>query len=476
MSPKIYSVAAGLTALGLSLSATLGVADEPPPLAPSPAPFVPPSPARAPTVLLLSNGQVFHGPIVEDDNGYLVKHKFGTIHKRRREVEGAFATLEEAYQYKLKRTPPRDPAERMKLARWCLDQKLSEHALEQLKGVVTLDPGDPEARAMLISLNASADRAATLDPQVARTSGVADDAHEPGMLNLDEVRRRKSTRGPVGPPVILDLPPPLAVRRYQEFAKGVHPILQQRCAKCHNETSRAGGFQLIQARTRHDLANDLLLRTNLDATMALINGENPSDSRLLNLAFKPHSPTRQPLFTGPNDPSYRVVATWVNSLQLPRTATAPASGFAAPPVQTQGQSGAFAASRTMPQAAAPRPAKPSNDAGDAGWPSPTDYPTEAPADANFQTVSPLLGGPNAATIPVPANSSQPQTTAAPGSLTPPGGQGPQYLRDPRTGNLIIDPVTKQPIPIASRDRPTNRKPKTFDLDAGRLQNMLGRPR
>lgn len=117
MSPKLFSIAAGLTALGLSLSGTSGVAGEPTSLAPSPAPFAPPPPARAPTVLLLSNGQVFRGPIVEDDNGYLVKHKFGTIHKRRREVEGAFDTLEEAYQYKLTRTPLRDPAERMKLAR-----------------------------------------------------------------------------------------------------------------------------------------------------------------------------------------------------------------------------------------------------------------------------------------------------------------------------------------------------------------------
>ncbi|MBX6315395.1 MAG: hypothetical protein IRY99_21165, partial [Isosphaeraceae bacterium] len=323
MSPKIPMLTAGLTALGLSWSgiATVCVADsaEPPAaVAPAASESTAPSP---PTVLLLSNGKVLQGPILKEDAGYVIKHKFGEIRFKRREVEGCFATLQEAYQYKLKHTPERDPDERLKLARWCLDQKLYDEAREQLQVLLTLNPNDAQASAMLYNLDAMAERAATRDQQVARTAATIAAEEEPGRpheLDISRIRKPSRRAQALGLPAIFDLPPALAFRRYQEFTRDVHPMLQRRCAKCHNEQGQAGAFQLIPARGVRDYGNELLLRANLDATLRLVNPEDPAHSDLLTHTLLPHPPSRQLLFTGQNDPAYRLLSQWVNSLKAPK--------------------------------------------------------------------------------------------------------------------------------------------------------------
>src|SRR5581483_2753946 len=134
MSPKITSLtAAGLTALGMTWAATRGVAEPQAPTAPqrpAPSPSVSAVPATAPegkpTVLLLNNGHVLEGEVFEDDKGYSLRHRLGPMHYARRQVAGAFRSMEETYRFKLARTPLNDPDERMKLAYWCLEHKLPE--------------------------------------------------------------------------------------------------------------------------------------------------------------------------------------------------------------------------------------------------------------------------------------------------------------------------------------------------------------
>ena len=138
MSPKIPSLAAGLLALGLAWSATRIVAG--PQDAPEPAPAVTESAAPSPTVLLLTNGKVHQGTITEDATGYVLKHRIGVMHFLRRNVERTFGSVEEAYGYLAERTPPNDPDERLKLAVWCLEQKMIPRAREQLEAGPATEP------------------------------------------------------------------------------------------------------------------------------------------------------------------------------------------------------------------------------------------------------------------------------------------------------------------------------------------------
>lgn len=456
MSPKNRLLAVGLSALGLALPATRVVADEPTAPA-SPTPAAAPSPAEAPTVLLLSNGRTINGSVVQDDGGYVVRHEIGEVRFKRREVEGAFPSLKAAFEHKLARTPERDPSERLKLARWCLDQSLNAEAKQVLEGLVRLDPDDREAKAMLYNLTVSLDRAKLLDAEVARAGAEVETGggpDEPRALDLSGVRGRKVG----GVPVIFDLPSALAIRRSQEFARAVHGELQRRCIGCHNESTPDTAFRLLRARTRRDASNEVLLRHNLDAVVALVNPDDLSDSPILNLAFKPHGPKRNPLFTGPNDTAYRVLANWVMSLEAP--ASAPKSeptravGFApegpAPPAE------GFATARTKSRPKAKSPTKP-KAAGDLEAEEELIGPGK---DADYNTLSPLYGGPNAAKV---KSKPSPRPAGFDQKLKP--------LVD-KAGNPVLDedgqPIFEAPQPAKDG------KAKDFEIKADSLRGLLNR--
>ncbi len=193
MSPKIPSLAAaGLTLLGLFEGSSRVHARpfDPPGSPPPAAPTATQVPAES-SVLLLTSGQIFEGEILEDPNGYALKHRIGVMRFSRRNVVGIFGSVEEVYQYKLGRIPKNDPDERLKLAVWCLGQKLSEPAREQLEATLALSPENKQAKAMLFHLN-SGGREAT-DPAVTQTSlemSNASDSARPRELPrraLDEI-------------------------------------------------------------------------------------------------------------------------------------------------------------------------------------------------------------------------------------------------------------------------------------------------
>src|SRR4051812_28521027 len=113
---QIPALAAGTLALALFGTARLGVAgpQDPPATAPAPiapasdaatAPAAPPkiapaSPIGPPTVLLLTNGRVLQGEVRKNDAGYVLKGKIGVSVFPRQQVERAFRSMVELYEYK----------------------------------------------------------------------------------------------------------------------------------------------------------------------------------------------------------------------------------------------------------------------------------------------------------------------------------------------------------------------------------------
>jgi hypothetical protein len=80
----------------------------------------------------------------------------------------AAGSIEELYQFQVDRLPSNDTFERVKLAKWCLTEKLIPQAREQLEAVDKLSPGDREVQRMLYNM-ASSERPG-VDPEVRRTS------------------------------------------------------------------------------------------------------------------------------------------------------------------------------------------------------------------------------------------------------------------------------------------------------------------
>ncbi len=397
-----------------------------------------------PSVLLLANGHVFQGDIVEDGTGYYLKHKIGVKQFARRNVEGVFNSLNDAYRHLLARTPANDPDEQMKLALWCLEQKLTEPARTQLETVLNLSPENKRAKAMLFHLNSKG--RAPSDPELARASAEVPDEMTngaPRLLNLERVRELNRQRGASsGPPIILDLSPPVALRRYQEFARGVHPELQTHCARCHDADSYTGRFQLYRTRTKRDLSNELILRANLDATLQLVDAEDLNHSRLLSVAAMTHPPDGRPILSGPNHPTYRVFLTWVRSLseQTPGPAGPGATGS---PVVATGR-------------------KPSGS-------PPTAIAT--PAGAGDEEAEEVFGSGRSFDPSSPQNGSNLPGSAEPGSMDRPGGEPLSGTLKKPAGSPAQVNASAPTVP-GDAYFPPNQMPKQIKVDPG-LKNANG---
>ncbi|HEX8199680.1 MAG TPA: hypothetical protein VF590_04280, partial [Isosphaeraceae bacterium] len=241
--------------------------------------------------------------------------------------------------------------------------------------------------------------------------------------------------------------------------------LQRHCAGCHNEHS-SRPFQLIEAKSRRDLGNHLLVTTNLDATLRQVDRENPAKSEVLVNAILPHGPAGRPILSGPNHPSYQRLATWVHSLKGPPK---PAEAVAAPgvfaPAAPAPNEGFASARPSSPPPEAPAPAAPIDPG---GAPSPgaqvATYRGSAthpavPPNADFRT-SPLLGGSGPVPAPTPGvPAPQPLGAAGPQAITLPGGE--------------VVPVDTRAL---SRDDPADRaeasKKKPIKVDPALLEKIL----
>jgi hypothetical protein len=270
-------------------------------------------------LVLLTDGRIISGIVSEEGSMVVVTQPYGAMRFPHRRVEQVFHSIREVYKYKLDQLPDRDVDERLKLARWCLSQKLESEARQQLEAILEMSPNNPQAHAMLVSLDQAEARLAVRerDPNVRQTAGEGApvDGSQPAALDASVISGARRRMGINDLPVVFDLPPALAVKRADEFARYVHPVLQSYCAKCHNERYE-GDFQLVQMKTKADRTPDAL-RANLDATLRLVDRENPTRSVLLSSSLRPHgrSQNPRPIFQGSNDQAYRILATWTSRLK-----------------------------------------------------------------------------------------------------------------------------------------------------------------
>jgi hypothetical protein len=295
--------------------------------------------------LMLTNGQMIKGAVTDEDKEFVVVQRAGPMRFPKQRVAGAFDSMQEAYQYHIQQLPDRDCEERMKLAQWCLNMKLHAEAKEQLEKVLELNSKHPQARSMMFTMEQAAAMAAQRrrDPEVKQTGAEETEANHPGALDSAVIQKAQRQLNISGLPVIFDLPTPLAIRRTQEFTAAVHPLLQVYCARCHDGNS-GREFQLVPMKNRADRTQDAL-RANLDATLRLIDQENPAKSELLTASLRPHGNggRKRAIFPGSNDKAYQVLSAWAQSLRHPQDVKDAARAQAARNMPENGET--FAAAR-----------------------------------------------------------------------------------------------------------------------------------
>jgi hypothetical protein len=465
MSTKIAPLKAGLAALGLIwTSADHAGAQEAAPPIPATAP------SNAPTfaVLLLSNGRIIQGNVSLDKTGndYLLAQKGGTIRFAKKDVERRFASMKELYQYKVSNLAQRDTSERMQLARWCLENHMDAEAKEHLKLLLTLNPNDTRAERMIASLDASAERMAeNRDPEVKTTSATVGDPAPRELSPAVRSRALGQMGRAVGPPVVFDLPAPLARKRASEYAQTVHPVLQQACASCHNHTYQ-GDFQLIQTTSRREWTPDVVL-SNLDTTLRLVNRDNPLQSDVLAYGINPHGPNTRAIFHGPNDPRYQALTRWLKGLAPtgPVNKTGYAPRAAVSPARTQGAvAEGFGADR-FPGQPAPNAAPTPAPIAPNGMPN----PSMAAELYQFDATSPRVPDGVRFDPPFVPGGVMPALPGKPGQAAPPA---PTAAKTAAVALPDLPPGTPVPPPDDVIP-PTNRpKKKKSNLDPALLEQLL----
>jgi len=492
---------AGLAATGLLWLATNVAVAQVGPTSPGPAPIHAPAstPGSTFSVLLMLNGTVVKGEITEDPQAgvYRLKCKGGQVPYPRNNVKKAAGTLEELYQYQVDGLPPHDSDERMKLVRWCLTEKLKAQAREQLAAVLAMSPDDVEANRMAKNIDANADAAGRIDPEVRQTGAEIPRIEAPAPLDSRVLQRIRTQYGNKTLPEIFDLPPAVAVSRASDFARVVHPVLQQNCAGCHNERYQ-GEFQLVQVKIPKDLRNPDVARANLDAALRLVNPDDPSRSELLSNGLIPHGSKKTAIFKGPNDPQYRVLSTWARSLRpaparagnegVNRTGYTPAN--AAP---AGGGFGSDRPGREAPPEAAPAPGR--APAAEEGFGavrrgSARPYPSSDPSVGMTGTLPPELeAGASRPSYPRPfaVGGVTPNLPASPGSPTPrraapplPVKNEPTEEAEPSAPDLPTGPSpssvvvekTDNPNQLPGMDKPLYPTPPKAESPAGKKKSKL----
>lgn len=460
-----------------------------------------PTPADADRYLLLTDGRLISGRITRDSTHYIVAQKLGVIRFPKRQVERSFDTVREAYQYRLERVPEEDPVERLRLARWCLNLRLTDEARAQLQKVLEISPEHDAARAMLDQLSRTQlsrmDRTRDKVDAAVRQTAAEDVAEDRGAAVDSAVLRSAERRmGITGLPVIFDLPTPLAIQRTEQFKRYVHPILQAFCARCHNG-AYDGEFQLVPASTARQRTPDVL-RANLDATLRQIDSEDPARSELLMSTLRPHGvgSRRRPIFTGSNDRAFQILSAWVHSLR-------PSGGSAVAAAQGvtggEGNGEAFAADRNragrlepleqgigtgdprrLPTIANPAGSMPAGRASRDPR-APVMLPDDRRQDESDPFPLPyMLGGPRPR-IPAPASTRGATRSAAPtAKAAPAAGPNGASLADPADAAAKrTDPAATGPGGGGSRPGTSPAKKKPVKLDPAMLQKLLqknnGRP-
>jgi hypothetical protein len=271
--------------------------------------------------LLLTTGQLIPGIVAQEGSNYSVTQRIGVIPFPKKQVEGVFASAHDAYKYKLDQVPDDDVDEHMKLALLCMSWKLKADAKDELAKVLVLNAKHPQAKAMLASIQQAemiADQRQR-DPEVKQTKGDRNAGERPGALDSAVIEGAQRQRMILPNPVIFDLPVPTAIVLANEFYRFVHPVLQSHCVRCH-DGQYEGEFQLVPIKSKLDRTPDAL-RANLDATLRLIDPENPLKSELLTSTLRPHGTgvRPRPIFPGSNDRVYQILATWANNLRSSRT-------------------------------------------------------------------------------------------------------------------------------------------------------------
>ena len=278
-------------------------------------------------LLLLRNGNILEGQIVQAGDYFVVVLGTSEIRLPAKDVEAQVASRDEAYQLRKFGMFGQGATPHLNLAEWCLRQELFARCQEQLTEARRIDPENPKIVEVERRLEfARAPRPAAAAPGAKPISSVT--------VRADDLEK-----------VIRSLPKTSVER----FAAVVQPVLLNRCGanQCHGTNSKAD-FHLLRP-AAGQAATLRFTQRNLYATLQYIDSKNPDESTLLVLPQKPHGSSLTAVFDKHNQRQLDELKAWVRMTVATPEPTAPATISADEPA-TLSQPAELPRAATAPEA------------------------------------------------------------------------------------------------------------------------------
>ncbi len=248
-----------------------------------------PAAPPAQKLLLLRNGAVIEGRISQADGFYVVDLPNGQIRVKQSDVEMVCDNLEDGYRRKRAQIQVGNVHHHLKLAQWCIRQKLFGHAAVELTDAKIADPEHP-----MIGLLERRLKMAMAPPPAPETENHF--TAGPSNTELDRMIRG------------------LPYRAVEAFTQSVQPVLMNHCigAGCHGPTS-AVPMRLFRV-SRDKSPSRRTTQRNLYSVLQFIDRKNPESSRFIRACGNPHGTVKQAVFTEHQAEQFQRLLIWAYML------------------------------------------------------------------------------------------------------------------------------------------------------------------
>ncbi len=248
--------------------------------------------AEQTAMLVLRNGQTLRGRILQAGDIYYVVFPDGEIRLKASEVDFACRDIEEAFRIKQAAVQADNAEDHLRLAYWCLRQKLYGHASRKLADAMDVDPTHPAIAVLRRHLLAE------MQEPVARETSEPTPSKSPYLPDAELTRFARE----------------LPADAVEKFTDTIQPLLVNSCstAGCHGPASKSE-YHLLRPASG-GVASRRLTLTNLHATLAWINREEPQTSRLLTAIAEPHGDAQSAVFRAHQQSQYNELAVWAHQI------------------------------------------------------------------------------------------------------------------------------------------------------------------
>jgi hypothetical protein len=267
-------------------------------------------------VLALRNGQVIAGEVTRAGDYYVVTlGASGEIRLPAADVEALCGSLQEAYEFKLRRLTGHGARPHLDLADWCLRHNLFAQCAAQLVAAMRIAPEDERLKQLERRLTLA------MEAPPADRAPAAEAAPAISAQELDEMIRA------------------LPKRSVEKFSATVQPILLNRCGanQCHGPNA-ASEYRLLRP-PDGQLASRRFTQRNLHATLRYLDSANPEASPLVTMAQRRHGPALAAVFDKQTQHQLAELVSWAKI-----TVAAPPPAPPAAALVAAGRGGGFARS------------------------------------------------------------------------------------------------------------------------------------